>query len=1207
VDHFSEKHYPRLWKSEDGGVTWSDKTSKVLGAENLPEMPDDWSTSDAEDFTWFTTVSVAPDDPDFVVVGGWSYDDAGVYIDDIYPFDDPTIADADMTYYMVPVVVGSNDGAGKFYYMGCSTVSGMITAIDVSMEVDDKHSIAVGTWDWEADVLQDGPNSGIYDDPYDYDLARVWRYDAGGYWSAYWADTSNYDGWEPCDAIVDLEFSPNFDVDDTLMVLCIDDVNGADVPSHFENDDDYLDDADQNDFWGYKVQAATWNSIDAWNGEAEFDGYPVVIRNDDYEIVCGGIEWLGWDEFGSMIRHAGDIDLPVDFMGDDNSERKYMVAVNGVEWNMLADEAIDDGGFLFWVENTTISLELLDHEDNPYIASIDYHGNVDMEGRTLVGLMFPKDWRWQEIGEWLDSDLEGRLPCCTGVQVLRSETTDVCCPDWDWSCKPPSGQYMAVVMMTPDGDWAYAATRGESRLAEYQSFWGEWSDESAFSISGHEGELGESWNQSALIDTDIDFISDVAVTTNTGGDDECSPSCACIYLATINHADEIGGGAPPGLLVEGKVCGCDSIWRSCDGGDTWLRIWHKELQGDPMDPDEMCYWPVGSEYHVEWMILGLAPEEQDDPMTIYMADLGTETIWQSEASGDACCPAGLGCWTDRNTGLDADGGIADFAVLDADTLYVVAFNGDMVKSTTKGRHWSSQEDTKVDDDDEEMAHDIIAMGDWVVVGGDKGTVSYSDDGGDSFSVLDDIGAGEVHLAFDSYFDDNGYVYAAVACGDNGIYRTTIDDADFEDMEACDGLCFWGIVVSDGGGNPETSASTGGVLYATYTGAEGGDCGYSGVARILNPASSSCCGSHFWDYLFDNLWSGAQFANQPTNIAICGDASGGASTVWAIETRGVEYDSYYEGWNACYTEFTDSNRGRLWKFNDVFGKGGPELIGVADGATIPSDPCDCVNEDFVLEWDRICDACEYDIEIALDEGFKHKVWTTGTICDTWPSVGCIAHEFCIEGVLDNGCNDTGTFYKPSDPCVPSIVVPQGTLDCGQEYWWRVRARFAETGEAYRSWWSDKWSFTVAVGPGGAIQLTAPDDGASNVPLENIVFTWTAVADATSYELIVSDASGAEVASNSGDATSFVLGSKLDYDSSYMWQVNAMKGSNVISESGTSTFRTMSPHPPPPPEYPETVINFPEPVTGTPTWVWVVIALAAVLIIVIIVLIFRTRRV
>jgi len=256
---------------------------------------------------------------------------------------------------------------------------------------------------------------------------------------------------------------------------------------------------------------------------------------------------------------------------------------------------------------------------------------------------------------------------------------------------------------------------------------------------------------------------------------------------------------------------------------------------------------------MEWMTIELVPGETT-PMTIYMADLGTETVWVSTASGDACCPAGLGCWTDRNTGLgnryvdydpipeivvEGDGGIADIAVIDESTIYAVAFNGDMVKSTSGARHWSSQVDTKVDDDTDELAHDIIAMGDWVVLGGSLGTVSYSEDGGDSFKVLDDIGTGQVHVAFDSYFDENGYLYAAVAGPDSGIYRTTIDDADFEDMDACDSVNYWGIDVSDADGNPKTSASTGGVLYASYNGtmlADNSDCANAGVARILNPAA-----------------------------------------------------------------------------------------------------------------------------------------------------------------------------------------------------------------------------------------------------------------------------------------------------------------------------------------------------------------------------------
>jgi len=391
---------------------------------------------------------------------------------------------------------------------------------------------------------------------------------------------------------------------------------------------------------------------------------------------------------------------------------------------------------------------------------------------------------------------------------------------------------------------------------------------------------------------------------------------------------------------------------------------------------------------------------------------------------------------------------------------------------------------------------------------------------------------------------------------------------------------------------------------------------SGVARLLNPASQSCCGALDWDYLFDDLWERADFISQPSDIAICGDQSGSNATIWAIDVNpgwtwigdewtqvSVSGNSYYGGWDKCYTKFYASDVGRLWKFVDVFANAGPSLIGIAKGSTVASDDCECVNVQVILEWDRLCDACEYDIEIALDSAFKHKVWTTTSIDGAWGGVDINCHEPC-DGVLDQ-CEPDRCYYKPSDPCAPSIVIPKGALDCNTEYFWRVRARFAETNESYRSWWSDTWSFTVAVGPDGAIKLTAPDDGATNVPRQNLVFTWSAVSEATAYDLTIWDSKGAEVAKNSGATTSYVLTKELGYDSAYTWQVKAMKGSNVLSTSPVSTFRTMV-QPTPPPEIPETVINFPEP-AGTPSWVWVVIALAAILIIVVIVLIFRTRRV
>ena len=1191
-DLFSPYHKPKLWKSTDGGVTWKDRTDKVLDANNLPDMTDVWDENGAEDFTFFTTVAVAPDDPNFVVVGGWGWDDAA----------DPALGQR----HYVPIVVGSNDGADKFYWMGCGSAVGFITALDVSMEVGGKYNIAVGTWDWEAEAPMAAAGGFIYPvtvppyaAPYGYlnGNAAVWRYEAGSYWSASWVDASGtYAGWQAMDAIADLKFSPNFDVDNTIVVLGIGDAS-----------DDLF-----GPYKGYWIQNGIWGNLKKWNAEGPYSA-PVLIKNGA-NVIVAPIDPLigsGWD-IGALVRRAGHIALPTDYMGDISSGRKLMVAVNGLQFQPAGITPLSEGGYLFWVENTKISEEMLYNEENPYIASLAYHGDKAMMGKTLVGLMFPQGWGFVDIMNWYNGDgVEFPLPVCAGVEVLRSETTDVCCPAWDEACKDPSGQIFATVKFTPDGKMAYAVTQGESRLwapedaiAGTWHIAGDWSDESAFSVSGHEDVLGNAWNQSGLIDTDIDFIADVAVASDSAGAGACASACSCVYIGTINWAEY--GPADHESGYENKVGNCDSIWRMCSTGG-WLRIWHKELQGSPMDPYDWEDWGDG---YVEWMVLGLAPEEKGNVKTIYMADLGSDTVWYSTASGSACCPAGLGCWTGRNPGVDE---IADIAVLNASTIYVVDFDGDMVKSTTGGRHWSATEETKVNDDTDEWAHHMVAQGDWVLVGGDLGTVSYSKDGGDTFTVLDDIGTGQVHVAFDSYFSSNGYVYAAVAGPDNGVYRTTITAADFKSMDACEDFDYHGIVVSSGAGNPKTSASTGGVLYASYnttgmwTESNGWvpaqDCAWSGVARLLNPASEQCCGALDWDYLFDELNDEAIFTVQPNNIAICGDQAGSNATIWAIDLQQQDDDVYYDGWNSCYTAFDDSDWGRLWKFTDVFAISGPSLIGVANGATIPAGDCDdCGSAQIVLEWDRLCDACEYDIEIALDSGFKHKVWTTTTIDGAWAGAKINTHLPC-DGVV--ACEPLRAYYKPSDPCAPSIVVPAGALDANTEYFWRVRARFAETNESYRSWWSETWSFNIAIGNSGAVKLTAPDDGATNVPRQNLVFTWTAVSGATGYEMTIWDSNGAEVASSTGTTTSYVLSTALGYDSPYTWQVKAMKGSNVLSTSQVSTFRTMM-QPTPPPTIPETVINFPEP-AGTPSWVWVVIALAAILIIVVVVLIFRTRRV
>jgi len=1107
----NERLVPRLWKSSDSGMSWEDCTAAIQDAGNMPA---------GEEFVFLSAVAAAPDDADFVIVAGY---------DDDYEV----------------MIAGSTDGAEEFTLAGCGDIGGEVLCLAVSPEQDGVRHLAAGT----KDLVAGG---------------RVWRLDVGSFWHGYWLDTSGYDGWldapawdsdDDVFAITSLEFSPSFDYDETLVGTAI----GLGYSSTLAT-------AAMNDPIGYGAGmypayyffAGTWNGTSAWNTEAGFDFYPGVFATTDVLFYASTYFTGPWQPFfeSPFLRMATDIAMPYDYTGEDATDRTCLVSINASVVPAVAGMPADEGGYLFLMQDLAPAFELLSPDDNPFVSSVAYRGYINLMGEVMVGLAFPEDWNSSDIRGWYD-DGTPPLPCCEGVTVLYRETPigrNPCCPDnWDRAEKNPSGQFNARVAFNLDGSMAYASTQGYSFRADDDPGC-YWSDESAFSVSL---DRGVCWNQSGLIDTDIDYIADAVM----------NGECGEIYIVTVNGPDTY------------ECCDCDSVWRSNDDGATYLRIWHGRLQGD---------YNQG----LEWAVMDVPPEQTDAISSLYMADLGTGTVYYATYGG-------LCAWDSRNTGLDY---IVDISVLEDTTVYVLDEDGSVVKSTNHARRWTSPEDSKVVDDTGEKARSIEAYGDFVLVGGDMGDVTFSSDAGESYALLDDIGDGKVRLAFDSYFNENDYVYAAVAAGggDSGVYRTTITDADFEDMRACDcDTDFWDIEVSRPEGNPHTNASTGGVLYVAYIQDCAGECPFSGVARCLNPAADTCCDNLSWDYLLTGLTREPRFWVEPDALDICGCLTPDSdTTLYAIDGR-----EYYDGWDDCHAEFKDSLTGRLWTYTDCFSKSGPEPIGVENRATIASDPCECVNEEFVLEWDRLCNACEYDVEIALDESFKHKVWTTSTICDTWASADCVTHVDCGDDVLE-GCESEMQFAKPSDPCAPSIVVPQGTLDCNQEYYWRVRARAAEPGELYRSQWSDTWSFTVAVGPKGAVRLTAPDDGATNMPLQDVVFTWTAVAGANSYEMVLRDSSGIEVASTTGTDTSYVLSSPLEYDAAYTWHVRALKGSNVLSESHVSTFRTMS-RPLPPQEIPQTVVNFPEP-AGTPGWVWVVIGLAGALIIVVIVLVFRTKR-
>lgn len=1001
---------PQLWKSTDGGATWSNKTSKLLKKNVKLDLP--------AEFAKFTQIAVAPDDADFVVVAG-------------------TLATG------APAVVGSTNGATKFYYTGDELVSivgaaAKVLCLDVSRAVDTIHNIAVGT-----------------------DNGFVCRYEAGHYWGAHWIDATTaakYPGWKASTAVTSIAFSPSWSADKTLLAISTD---GAKT-------------------W---LQSGMWGTHKGWGGIVERAG-AVEFKVETVSVVPMAI-------FPGVTGMA----LPSDYNGYDSSMRRVYAYVDTAS-------VVPNGGYLFRIDSTTLSIPC-GPTGNPWFASIAYYGTHD-EGDAMLGM--------------LAGGAPGAptfIPCCTGVQVWRTDEIDICCPDWTGATKKPTGQAYALVAFTPDGNKAYGITQGQGLC-----------DESAFSVSLDKGKC---WNQLGLIDTDIDYLSDVAV----------SPDCSVTFLASAN------------TLEAGQVCGCDSVWmkdaNATEYAGVWQRVYHKALAGA-----------------AEMGLLRLSPEHEDGDV-VYWGDFGTENLYLAKSKG--ICK-----WSSRSTTKN----IQDFALGDDDTLYVINNEDDIVKWTPND--WHSAVDTKVAE-----GHTIAVLGDNILVGGGKGTVGYSDDAGKSFSRISDKYklVGNVHVAFDSYFTDNDTVYAAVSGGGakNGIWRWVIDTStSWKDLKAVS-QSYYGIVLDNADGNPMTKSANGGVLYAAYDG---------GVARCLTPAAKTCCGQLSWDYLTSKL--AAVFTLEPSSLKLCGcltEASN--SKLFAIDN-----DTY---------KLDDGKDGSVWTYEDCFAKASVELSSVANGATVASDPCICANEKFVLIWERLCNTCEYDIQFSLDDAFTQIVLDTGDITAKY------------------GTGDSGLYYEPPKPASPSVVIWEGALDCNTKYYWRVRARYAETPETIRSFWSDKWSFTVEAGPTVAIALTAPDDGDTEVAITSIGFTWTSVADATNYDFVLSANAdlSSPVATKTGlTGTAYTFTGTLDYDTTYFWQVTAMKDGNVFSVSDASTFTTT---PAAVFTCPQCGLSFPSEaalkahidevhapvVPTTPAWVWVVIGLGAVLVITVIVLIFRTRRV
>jgi len=1048
---------PKLWKSTDGGATWSDKTSKVIDALDAVEAFDGYLNYD------ISFVAVAPDDGDLVAIAG-----------NIMLVPDPTQAQA--------IALISDNGATSFSNTGLeeSAVPGDFSwCVDVSKDVSGtcpfERYIAIGTTNYELDE------------------GKGFILELGGLFSS-WKEASDsvaYPGWQDNTIWVNsLTFSPNFQTDKTLVISSTYWAGNGDPANSTQ------------------LQMLKWSSGEkAWNGVAGFAGYPLKVDG---------------------LIGLSDIALPDDFMGGSSASRVVYMTVSGIDWMEYLDKIttglpIGPVSHVYIVEGASVSVPV-GPGGNPLLWSIDVSGTSD-DAKCMVGEMRqPHSVTATAIdisnfGDFMfsfDAQLTRPMPCCTGVGVWYTTNIDPCCPDWNKARKSPTGQGFAIVSYTPDGDKAYTVTSGTGN------------DESAFSVSLDEG---MSWNQIGLIDTWISWLDDVMV----------SPDCNTKYVVSINAVARCEN-------PDESRATCDSVWRiqteADDYAGVWQRVWCGDLVGD------------GNAGHG---LLRLIPGD-DEGKTIWLADAYLE--WRhGEESNRMWSSGNSGQWWDSVT---ASSDIMDFALDTDETIYVLSPDGNVAKSTDDGWNWTPSVATKTTD-----AHTILVKGDYVLVGGWYSKVSYSDDAGGSFSALGSPFYGAAHVAFDTYFDENDTIYAAVGYGDNGIYRWVIGSSESWTNLNAEDFNYTGIALElSQDGNPLTSAANGGVLYASYTWSSLSSA-YSGVARNLTPAAERCCGSWSWDYLECGLSEDEEeFETEPSSLRLCGCLTPSTNT----HLFAIDWGDY---------NMSDGKNGTVWTWEDCFAKAAPELMMPDDGSMIPADPCACTNGEMVLKWERQCNACSYDIQVAKDEGFEVVV-------------------------LDSSDFGASGHYYPPSGADPSAVIEPTQLECSRTYYWRVRVADAEPcDQVVHSFWSEARSFTVEAGPGADIQLTSPDNGTSNVPVSGVGFTWTAVSGADSYNFVLSASSdlSSPVESQTGlTGTALTYSGSLDNDATYYWQVEAMKDGGSISTSATSTFRTA----PVPPETP-TPTPTPTPEPTTPAWVWVLIGIGAVLVIVVIVLIFRTRRV
>ncbi|MCX5997727.1 MAG: hypothetical protein NTV42_09035 [Chloroflexi bacterium] len=831
-------------------------------------------------------------------------------------------------------------------------------------------------------------------------------------------------------------------------------------------------------------------------------------------------------------------------------------------------------------------------------------------------------------------------PCLAVVPTIYMDTPCICAGSCsNQSLQPPTGAAnqggcstglngigSVVVAWSPDGSLAYAAT-GSGLIAYGANWWNKgpspWittlvpNDESAFSISRNNG---DTWNQLSLIDTTIDWFNDVAV----------SADCTTIYLASVHRNAGVGCNE------------FDSVWRSTISPGIAAPL--------PAIPPIGTYWERVFTHTTS--ALCIVPQS-DLPIL--------RTVPSCTDSSDG----GVVAWAARfePTSLSGTGGVMawspdygdywmavtprypveDFTFESSRVIYVAGITGMVQKLVYTGTAWSTNlpgADSGV------IPHTIVARNGKVLVGANLAAtqentpIAYSADSGVNFQRYRDYMpvTGMVHAIFDTDFEKNRFIYAAV--GDNvtgTVYRNTApvftrwSDNDMMDVSngatGSDWLAetppvgpnpphqrgYYGIVMAfTGNGQPALYAAHDNIT-TTHFGITAFN---SAVCRTLEPRNGMPKPGIYWDCLDvfqPPSVSGVHFTLEPSSLKACGCCSPNTNTtLYAIDNQsGFSLDNINISYNGNVQALIDAwsvvlpgrylqtpgynpgiNQGMLWAYTDCLAKKGPALRTPADKALVGADPVTGRNQQIDISWEQLCLSTVYELQVAKDANFTLRIN---------PAISNSRNIAAVAGSI-RATMDEVNMTRPGMWLSPAALPEAGAI-----YFWRVRSYKSATGQIAVSPWSEARSFSVKPGfivntPYYGVQLLAPDNGCVGCKVRPASFSWSPWKEATRYEFVLSkDSEFKQVLKQASvSSTGYEYDGMLDYDTNYFWRVRTVEvnGQAIPSDwSATFSFRTESA-----PGLPGSLPGEP----ATPLWVWIIIGLGTILVIVTLILILRTSR-